>query len=210
MPKNPDNIKFSILSLSIPSRIDKFAAQAQKLLGQIGDRQDVEIISLMDNKSLHIYEKRNHMLDIARGDFVAFLDDDDGIADNYVEVIVDNINRNPVADVICFNQNCWINGKHCKVITDIDNPQEDLMPHPTDPMAYKDMLRKPWHWCAWNRNLATSERFVASYSMGGVGQSTEDIDWLNRLYPKVNSAVSIDDYLHIYQYDARQTESFLR
>ena len=51
MPKNPKNIKFSILILSIPSRLHFLVPLMQKLERQIGDRQDVEIISIMDNKS---------------------------------------------------------------------------------------------------------------------------------------------------------------
>lgn len=209
MPKDPNNIRFSILSLTIPSRIEPFRVQSQKILKQIGAREDVELISLMDNKSMHIYEKRNHLIDIARGDFIAFLDDDDDVSDDYVYVILDTINKNPDTDVICFNQKCNIAGRHCNVITDVNNPQEDLEAHPTDPSRYKDMLRKPWHWCAWNKKLASSERFIASYQYGDSGQSTEDIHWLNRLYPKVKNQVSIDNFLHVYQWNPSTTESFL-
>ena len=82
MPKNPENIKLSVLILTIPSRFEIFKPLLNKLMNQIGDREDVEILSLLDNKSLHIYEKRNKLLDIARGTHITFLDDDDDISDN--------------------------------------------------------------------------------------------------------------------------------
>ena len=79
MPKNADKIRFSILILSVPTRFNALASLFQKLLGQIGDREDVEVFSLIDNKSLHVYEKRNRLLNIARGTHLAWLDDDDDI-----------------------------------------------------------------------------------------------------------------------------------
>ena len=41
MPKNKDNIKLSILILSIPSRFDIVRPLIEKLMKQIGEREDV-------------------------------------------------------------------------------------------------------------------------------------------------------------------------
>jgi len=54
MPKNKNNIKLSILILSIPNRLHFLKPLMEKLETQIGDRQDVEILSIMDNKSFGI------------------------------------------------------------------------------------------------------------------------------------------------------------
>ena len=56
MPKHPSQIKLSILILSIPSRFDIVRAIIEKLTQQTSEREDVEIISLMDNKSLNVSE----------------------------------------------------------------------------------------------------------------------------------------------------------
>ena len=56
MPKSPENIKLSILILSIPSRIKKLETLLEKLENQFDDDR-VEILVMLDNKSFHIYEK---------------------------------------------------------------------------------------------------------------------------------------------------------
>jgi len=211
MPKNPKNIKFSILILSIPSRFNIFEPLVKKLMDQIGDREDVEILSLFDNKSLHIYEKRNELLRISRGSHITFLDDDDDVADDYVLKIVEAIEENPNADVISFNQTCYLAGKKARVFAKMGNPQEPVALDPKNPTRYKDTLRLPWHWCVWKKTLASSEPFHSKYAFGTTGQSEEDIDWLNRLYPKVKQSVYLEnDWLHIYKWSPETTESWLK
>lgn len=210
MPKNADKIRFSILILSVPTRFNALASLFQKLLGQIGDREDVEVFSLIDNKSLHIYEKRNRLLNIARGTHLAWLDDDDDISHDYIAKITGAIEKNPSADVISFNQTCYLDGKLARVFAKMGNPQEDVVLDPDNPTRYKDTLRSPWHWCVWKTSLAQSEKFREKYARGSSGQSREDIDWLNRLYPKVEKSVYLkDDWLHIYRWSPQTTESVL-
>jgi len=207
MPKNPNDIKLSILMLSIPNRLEKYQKLQNKLLEQIGDRQDVEVICLVDNKSLHIYEKRNELMRIARGSHITFLDDDDDVADNYIEKITGVIEKDPSWDVISFNQHCDLDGKTCKVFCEMGNPHEPVIP--LDDKTYHDCLRPPYHWCVWRKELAASEEFVANYHPQ-TGQSCEDIDWLMRLYPKVSRSYKLDDFLHIYQWSPSTTESILK
>jgi len=210
MPKDPKKIKFSVLVLSIPSRFDIFKPLVEKLLKQTGDMEDVEILSLMDNKSLHIYEKRNELVRIARGSHIAFLDDDDDVSNDYVKKIVEAIGDNPQADVISFNQMCYLEGKEARVFAAMGNPQDPVQLDPSNPSKYKDTLRLPWHWCVWKKSLAISEPFRGAYSYGKSGQSEEDIDWLNRLYPKVKKDVYLkDEWLHIYRWSPQTIESWL-
>jgi len=210
MPKEADKIKFSILILSIPNRLDIFKPLLDKLVSQVGDREDVEILSLLDNKSLHIYEKRNELMRIARGNHLTFLDDDDDVANNYIEKLVMTIDNHSTADVVSFNQICYLEGKEARVFAEIGNPHEDVLLDPLNPNRYKDTLRPPYHWCVWKTSLARSENFRASFSGGSTGQSTEDIDWLKRLYPKVKDSVYLEnDFLHIYRWSSKTTESIL-
>jgi len=209
MPKNKDNIKLSILILSIPSRFDIVRPLIDKLMIQIGDREDVEILSLMDNKSLHIWEKRNELMRMARGTHMTWLDDDDDVADTYVDKLTESIETNPSADVISFDQMCYLNGVEAKVFAKMGNPHEDVLPDPTG-TRYRDTLRPPYHWCCWKTSLASSESFRSSFSHGDRGQSTEDIDWLKRLYPKVEESVYLEGhFLHVYRWSNQATESVL-
>lgn len=209
MPKNKDDIKFSVLMLSIPSRLDKYRVLQDKLLGQIGDREDVEVICVIDNKSLHIWEKRNELLRMARGTHIAWLDDDDDVADNYIERLTETIEENPNADVISFNQDCYLNGIHARVFLKMGNPHEPVVPVADGySQGFKDTLRPPYHFCVWKRTLAQSEPFKSVYHPQ-TGQSCEDIDWLSRLYPKVEESVALDDFLHVYQWSSEETESIV-
>jgi len=209
MPKNKDDIKFSVLMLSIPSRLDKYRVLQDKLLDQIGDREDVEVICVIDNKSLHIWEKRNELLRMARGTHIAWLDDDDDVADNYIERLTETIEENPNADVISFNQDCYLNGVHARVFLKMGNPHEPVRPVADGySHGFEDTLRPPYHFNVWKRTLAQSEPFKSMYHPQ-TGQSCEDIDWLSRLYPKVEESVALDDFLHIYQWSSEETESIV-
>ena len=207
MPKNPENIKLSILILSIPSRLEKYAKLQQKLLDQIGDREDVEVLCLIDNKSLHIYEKRNELLRTARGSHLTWLDDDDDVADNYIDRITDTILKYPDVDVISFNQKAYLNGEVCNVFARMNNPHEPVRKHISG-IGFLDCKRPPYHWCIWKSELAKSEQFESRYSPSG--QSCEDIDWLRRLYPKVGSEHYLNEYLHIYRWSTETTESVVK
>jgi len=207
MPKEPSQIKLSILMLSIPNRLDKYKTLQDKLLGQIGDREDVEVICLIDNKSFHIYEKRNELLDMARGKYITFLDDDDDVADEYIEETTRVIEQSEEWDVIAFDQMCYLDGKKCRVFTDLRNPHEPV--RLKNENEYHDCLRPPYHWCLWKRELAQTEKFVAHYHPQ-TGQSCEDIHWLSRLYPKCLRQYKIDRALHIYRWSPDTTESILK
>ena len=210
MPKDPNNIKLSILILSIPSRLEIFLPLLNKLSSQIGESDEVEILSLLDNKSLHIYEKRNELMNIARGTHLTFLDDDDDVSEEYIKKITKSISANPTADVISFNQQCFLQGVEARVFAKMGNPHEDVKINPLTG-KYKDTLRPPYHWCIWKTPLAQSESFKGVYSGGDSGQSMEDIDWLKRLYPKVSNSVYLEDeFLHIYRWSPETTESILQ
>jgi hypothetical protein len=206
MPKDSSQLKLSILILSIPSRLEKYTKLQDKLLAQIGDREDVEVLCMIDNKSFHIYEKRNVLLQAARGSHLAWLDDDDDVADNYIEKLTAVIEEDPSWDVISFNQDTYLDGKHARIYCEMGNPHDPVIMDVNG--NYKDTLRPPYHWCVWRTELAQSESFRSAYSQ--TGQSCEDIDWLVRLYPKVLRSYKLDDFLHIYRWSSEGTESIVK
>ena len=206
MPKDSSQLKLSILILSIPSRLEKYTKLQDKLLAQIGDREDVEVLCMIDNKSFHIYEKRNVLLQAARGSHLAWLDDDDDVADNYIEKLTAVIEEDPSWDVISFNQDTYLDGKHARIYCEMGNPHDPVIMDVNG--NYKDTLRHPYHWCVWRTELAQSESFRSAYSQ--TGQSCEDIDWLVRLYPKVLRSYKLDDFLHIYRWSSEGTESIVK
>ena len=73
--------KLSILIPSIPSRIqDRMIPLYHKLQEQIrklDNPKDVELLCVIDNKRRSIGYKRESLVYIARGNYLAFVDDDD-------------------------------------------------------------------------------------------------------------------------------------
>ena len=60
---------------------------------QIGSREDIEVIVLYDNKKRTIGQKRNALLDLAQGNHLVFLDDDDRISDDYILSIMEILDK---------------------------------------------------------------------------------------------------------------------
>ena len=197
MAVTEDSVLFTIMILSIPSRLDKLKELYTRLEEQIGDRTDVEILTLVDNKSMTIGEKRNMVLQSARGKFVACLDDDDTISDDYIEKICDNLSDE--VDVLCFEQHCSINGQECMVSFDMRHEGNEQLGRNADG-SLKDMKRLPWHMCVWNSEIAKDTPFQSS-SYG------EDWDWCSRMIPRVKRQVKLFDTLHYYQYNDETSES---
>jgi len=207
MPVPASEIKFSILMLSIPERIPSMTAAVQHLQEQadaLGQGKAVEILVLLDNRSKSISEKRNDLLQMARGKYIAFLDDDDAVSKDYMSKILTAIDENDV-DCISFNQWCSINGEPMDVEFGIGNPHGQLWRDEDGFLG--DIKRPPYHMCLWRREIAQSEAFNPVY--GANGQSSEDIDWLMRLYPKIQTEHHIEDALHGYIYSSQTTTSLV-
>ena len=109
-------------------------------------------------------------------------------------------------DCISFNQWCSINGEPMNVEFGIGNPHGHLWRDEDGFLG--DIKRPPYHMCVWRREIAQSEQF--NLMIGENGQSyAEDIDWLLRLYPKVQTEYHIQDALHGYIYNSSTTTSLV-
>jgi glycosyltransferase involved in cell wall biosynthesis len=105
-------IKLSILILTVPSRLNTFYPKLMnELIKQTKDREDVEILALFDNKKRTIGQARNDLLNLAQGQYLTFIDDDDTISSDYIDSALDAINKNMGIDRILFNIDYTINEK---------------------------------------------------------------------------------------------------
>ena len=182
---------WSILISGIPERYNT----AQPLLYSLLEAQgvsrmsEVELIYLMDNKRRTVGAKRNALLDVACGEYITFIDDDDQVAPNYVQSIYKAIahtrRQDEPADVICFPQRaillphgatheCEYSLEYWKrppgerrQLTQII--QEDGTPR-------RDAMRwtgPPAHTMCWRAGIAKAVQFPSQ-------QFGEDVDWVDK------------------------------
>jgi glycosyltransferase involved in cell wall biosynthesis len=94
---------FSILIPTLDERRAQFEALRAKLQAQIaraGLREGVEILELCDNRETSLGAKRNALIARAQGDYIAFVDDDDDVSNDYVPRIYNTLREHPEADCL--------------------------------------------------------------------------------------------------------------
>ena len=87
--------QLSILICHLKNRGEIFKILHEKLTKQITTPGSVEIIVAEDNGDISIGAKRNKLLSWAIGDYVAFVDDDDDVSDDYVSSILSAVVTSP-------------------------------------------------------------------------------------------------------------------
>jgi len=85
--------QLSILICHLISRAEQLAALRAKLDSQNDGR--VEILVAGDNGEITVGAKRNDLLFRAAGDYVAFVDDDDDVSDDYIPAILKAVETKP-------------------------------------------------------------------------------------------------------------------
>lgn len=201
-----NDIKLTIGIPSIPSRMRMgLEPLFAKLQSQIGERKDVEVISLMDNKLMSIGRKKQLLLQIARGKYTCIIDDDDDISSNFVYEICEAIQNNDGVDVICYDQEAIIEGVSYLVTTDINHPKnppfEQLPQHPKNSLGeYVPCKRPPWQWCSWNTEFCNKFKF-------GDSNWGEDSFFVENALKEVKTQYKINKILHIYKWSSKTSEA---
>jgi glycosyltransferase involved in cell wall biosynthesis len=188
------SVQLSVLVPALLSRMDAFSSHVLSDIYVQANQYDgqVEIISLFDNKIATVGEKRNDLLDMAHGDYVAFVDDDDKVSHNYISSLIDAIDAYHT-DVITFDVEVSINGgagKPCYYSMDYTKD------HNT-PAAY---YRLPNHLMCVKRSIAQEVRFKNI-------QCGEDSDYARRLKPLLRTEHHINKTLYYYNYSDALTEA---
>jgi len=105
---------------------------------ELWSRGDVEILWLGDNLRCTAGMKRERLLRIARGKYLAYCDDDDTVAHNYVVRLADACALD--VDVITFRQLCEVDHQSAYVTFQANWPD-------VEPWTGKDITRPPYHVC---------------------------------------------------------------
>lgn len=184
-------MKLSILTPTIPGREAQLSALQSKIAEQLTaeNAEKVEHLAFSDNRKRSIGAKRQALVDIARGEYVAFVDDDDDISDDYISKLLAAIERKP--DVVTFQQEVTYNGRVGIVEFGLNNQDQPFKEGRITPRA-------PWHVCAWKREKIAPCQF-------GESNYGEDIVWCLQARRRISTGIHIDSILHYYRHDASTT-----
>ena len=182
-------IKFSVLVCTIMERGDDFLElwdHLEDLRNGLPDslRKKVEIIAISDNRKMTIGAKRNLLLDHSVGDYVAFVDDDDWVSNNYLLSILLEIKKKP--DCIGFFIKC----------ENYPAPgQSKIASAGLIGEGWKEVgalfVRPPYHKTPVKASIAKKARFPnVSYA--------EDAQYARRIEPYIKTAEFINESLYIY------------
>lgn len=189
----------SILIPSVPNRRKTFMQnildQVETQISELG-RSDIEVLCLYDNKRRKLGEKRNNLLDIAKGRYLVFIDDDDVISDDYIEEICYALDNSNDVDCVVYDIICTIN----------DGPQllckygVELNYNYATPESGVTWTGKPTHTHVWKSSLVKEARFpLENYG--------EDVNWVQQVWHRVRSQARIDKVLYYYKQNSAYTET---
>ena len=184
-------MKLSILTPACWERADKLRTLQLELKSQIDQCAPgtVEHLVLLDNRTRSVGLKRQALVDAAIGGYIAFVDDDDWIAQDYIPALLSGIES--AADVITFEQQVYVNDQQGKVVMHLGAEDQVWKPG-------RITQRNAWQVCAWKRSIA--EIGVFPDLMDG-----EDHAWLRQIRPFAKTEHHIPSILHTYRFNSEST-----
>ena len=105
----------SILICGVPSRLrNNLAEKLITKLEKQANGKPVEVLYFLDNKKRSIGQKRNDLLNLAKGEYITYIDDDDNVPMDYISSLLLGIKTR--VDVIVFEAEISINGSTYKKV----------------------------------------------------------------------------------------------
>jgi glycosyltransferase involved in cell wall biosynthesis len=195
MPETEQSLILSILICSLEARKELLQGLLASLYAQIKylpNPESVEIIYLVDNKEITVGAKRNKLLEMARGKYVVFVDDDDRVAGDYVARILDAVKTSPDA--------VGITG----IITwDLRNPKmfRHSMDYGKESPTIEGVYNKPpYHVCPILAAHAKAHKFP-EISYG------EDSAWAMEVFQHIRTCTTIPVPIYLYDFRFKGTET---
>lgn len=191
---------WSILVPTVPNRHEAFRRVWGILECEIANacaEGSVEILSFCDNKMRSVGYKRQALLDIARGRYASFVDDDDEPLSGYVLHVLSEIIYDPEPDLICFPIKVTIDGEMEGVVR---SSIAYVPKHPDDPLeeyAPPETLRPPHMLSVWKTEIARRGKFPDE-------SFRDDFKWAAQCWPYVKREAQIPRTL--YHWKGRSNE----
>lgn len=193
-------IKLSILIPSthtrrknfLPSILEQVYGQYESLPKE--QQEQVEILTLIDNKKQMLGDKRNVMVDMAQGQYIQFIDDDDRIEPDFISTLLHYIDEDK--DVITFQVSVSINNNTPKIAYYSKEYKKDYN-------TTKAYYRIPNHICCVKKEVSLKSSFPSL-------KYAEDQAYAKLLLPHIKSETIIDRVLYHYDYNDNITETQLQ
>jgi len=180
-------LSICICSLHVRAEMRKglFASLNKQIMAR-PDYKQIEICVDSDNGETTIGAKRNRLLDRALGKFVCFVDDDDQLATDYVNRIMDTIIANPDIDCV---------GMKGIIVTNGSNPKPFI-----HSVKYKKWSedKEAYYRCPNHLNPIRTE--IARKVRFNEVNHGEDADFSTRVKPLLKKEVFIDSAIYYYLY----------
>ena len=187
-------MRLSILICTLDSRENTFFQRLISNLQPQVEHPDIEVIVCKDDGKQTTGAKRNQLLQSATGDYVAFIDDDDLVAPNYVDLILDAIQTNP--DVVGMNLVMTVNGKKAeRSYHSLSYKTWFDLPDPTFP-GHRTYFRNPNHLNPVKREIALAVGFPNI-------TEAEDKAYSAGILPLLKTEVKIDQPIYYYLFRSK-------
>lgn len=188
-------MKLSILVPSVAERRNTFLPKSLDMLyGQLEGlpkyiQDDVEIIYLIDNKTIMLGDKRNLLVDMAKGEYIVFVDCDDRIEPDYIETLYEATKSN--VDSIVFLASVSLNGETPKICRYSKDYNQDYN-------TATEYHRIPNHIPCIKKEVSKKVTFPSL-------KSAEDSGYSKLLRPHLKTEFKIDKVLYHYDYNDMTT-----
>lgn len=211
--------RLSILVPTLHTRIEPLRSMVAELHRQTAERDDVEILALLDNQTMSLGSKRSKLASLARGDYLTFVNDDDAVSPNYVERVMALLGENPGVDVLCISAECqmrdgpghpWTHRWYMKTGLSARFDWEGFFYPDPDGLAKGPggqsgvhfAVHGPVMWCVWRREVAQAVPFP-DMTYG------EDVLWAQKAKLFCESEARTDEVLYRYYADDTTSEAGL-
>jgi glycosyltransferase involved in cell wall biosynthesis len=173
--------KLSILICSLVGR----EVSLKKLLNLLEPQKtdDIEIIVDIDNKEVTTGAKRNRLLKKATGEYIAFIDDDDLVSNDYIFKILNAIESKPDC--------CGMEGL-------ITFKKQNITRTFIHSIKYNSWFTKDEVYYRCPNHLSPVKRILALKAMFPDLTISEDIEYSKRLLPFLKTEVYIKNPIYFY------------
>lgn len=182
-------IKLSILIPTIPERAEKFT----KLYNRISTLAPKGVEILFDSTpkydslgGISVGEKRQKLIEMSKGKYFVFIDDDDNITDNFFSILLPQLKHNK--EIICYRVKAFIDGKEHIIDQSIKNENEQLKEDITK--RYPSVMN------CYRKDVALRSKFSKL-------NNGEDFKWSMSL--GIQNEIYLTDILQIYNYNSKDT-----